>query len=38
MFVILNDAANFVLYMPAFLIVLGCCGYLSFRYATGVPR
>jgi hypothetical protein len=34
MFVILNDAANFVLYMPLILIALCCCAYLSFRFAT----
>jgi hypothetical protein len=32
MFVILNDAANLVLYAPIFLIALGCCGYLSYRF------
>ncbi len=38
MFVILNDAANFVLVMPFILLGLGCCGYLSFRFATRVSQ
>jgi len=38
MFVILNDAANLVQYMPFVLIALGCCAYLSFRMATYVSR
>jgi len=31
MFVILNDAANLVLYMPLILIALAYGAYLSFR-------
>lgn len=38
MFVILNDAAALVLYMPLVLIVFSCCAYLSLRYTRHVTQ
>jgi hypothetical protein len=38
MFVILNDAAKLVLYMPLVFIALASCMYLSFRLSTYASR